>query len=94
MPMVEDLRAFLNDSEFATEALWSEATDPVTVIFDNAFIENLEITGSLPNALGIESDFPGVEQGQTLTINSVTYNIVTPEPDGTGFVRLIMEKAA
>jgi hypothetical protein len=92
MAFAEDFDIFFNTAEFAVQATWSESADPVNVIFDKAFIEAQGIVGNNPIALGKESDFPGVEEGQELTINSVLYEITTPEPDGTGLVILQLEQ--
>lgn len=92
MAFTEDLTEFFDSDDFAVEAEWSEAPgEPVNVIFDKAFIENLGIAGNSPVALGRESDFPGVEEGQTLTISGTVYKIITSQPDGTGVTTLIME---
>jgi hypothetical protein len=94
MAFTEDLTQFFDLDDFAVEAEWSEAPgEPVNVIFDKAFIENLGIAGNSPVALGKESDFPDVAEGQTLTISGTVYTIITSQPDGTGVTTLIMEKA-
>jgi hypothetical protein len=93
MAFTEDLTPYFNTDEFGVEALWSESAEPVVVIFDKAFIENLGIAGNSPVALAKESDFPDVAEGQTLTISGTVYTIITSQPDGTGVTTLIMEKA-
>jgi hypothetical protein len=93
MAFTEDLTAYFNTADFGVEALWSESAEPVVVIFDKAFIENLGIAGNSPVALAKESDFPDVAEGQTLTISGTVYTIITSQPDGTGVTTLIMEKA-
>jgi hypothetical protein len=93
MAMVEDLSVFFNTDEFAEEAIWSESSDPVLVIFDKTYLESLGMSGSDPIALGIETDFPGIEEGQSLTIRGTEYRITTPQPDGTGLVSIQLEVA-
>lgn len=91
MTFAENLSVFFNTAEFAVEAVWSESATPVNVIFDKTYLEAFGISGNDPVAIAKESDFPNVLEGQTLVINSITYSIVTPEPDGTGVLILQLE---
>lgn len=89
----EDLTLFFNTAEHATEATWSGAAVPITVIFDNGYAEALGISSSDPKALAIAAHMPTVSRGQTLLINSVNYRIEDVQPDGTGLVTLQLKKA-
>lgn len=87
MPFTEDLTAFLDDADFATEAVFSGTAATVNVIFDDDYTGPLDVESSGPSALGRAADFVGVVHGQTLTINAVAYVIVKVEPV-KGMVRL------
>lgn len=89
----EDLTLFFNTAEHATEATWSGSPDPITVIFDNGFAEQLGISTTNPTATAIAAQMPNVARGQTLTINSVNYRIDDLQPDGTGLLILQLKKA-
>ncbi len=39
-----------------------------------------------------ENDVPGVTEGKLILIKGVTYKIHSPEPDGTGFITLNLQK--
>jgi hypothetical protein len=90
MAFEEDLQAFFDEDEFAKSALWNGSTT-VNVIFDNAYLEQLNMASRQPIARAIESQFTGVQEGDTLVISGVTYRIENFEADGTG--ELLMQLA-
>lgn len=89
----EDLTLFFNTAEHATEAIWSGSPNPITVIFENGFSEQLGISTTNPTATAIAAQMPNVGRGKTLTINSVNYRIDDLQPDGTGLLILQLKKA-
>ncbi len=53
----------------------------------------MEVEGTQPVVTGRSSDMTNVEIGDTIQINSVTYNIINVQPDGVnGFTTLILEQ--
>lgn len=91
MAFVEDLRPFYAVNEFAEAALW-KGTITVNVIFDNAHVEQFDISSKQPIVRAIESDFVGVLQGDALRVKGVNYTIYEIEPDGTGEIVLFLKK--
>tara|TARA_R100001443_G_scaffold84007_1_gene90743 strand:+ start:41 stop:349 length:309 start_codon:yes stop_codon:yes gene_type:complete len=51
-----------------------------------------EVEGTQPVATGRSSDMTNVEIGDTIQISSITYNIVSVQPDGTGVTALVLEQ--
>lgn len=94
MPFTEDFDAFLNTDEHATAAVFSRSGATVNVIFDADYQDPLGVESSGPMAEGKASDFSGVIQGDTLTINSIAYRICNIQPDGTGWLTLKLRKPA
>jgi hypothetical protein len=73
MPFTEDLDVFLDDADFAVEALYN-STATVRVILDAAYMEIGGLAGTNPVAVGKATDFPAASAvGKTLVIDSVSY---------------------
>jgi hypothetical protein len=89
----EDPDVFLDSDDFAVDATYDGAT-AVKVIFDNAYLGQVDIAGTNPVATGKASDFPaGTCIGKTLVINAVNYIIRRREPVDDGlFVQLQLEQ--
>ena len=89
----EDPDDFLNTDDFALDATYDGAT-AVRVIFDNAYLEGVDIAGTNPVATGKASDFPaGTCIGKTLLVGAVNYIIRRREPVDDGlFVQLQLEQ--
>jgi hypothetical protein len=93
----EDLDGF-----FDTDAHGSQATitidavaTTIDVIFNKEYFsipgESVDVESSQPVFYCQSHDVTNVEQGDTIEIDSVTYNIVNVQPDGTGVTVLIGE---
>lgn len=95
MPFTEDFSVFLSDDDFAYEATYTPASTGipvmVNVIFDGAFKDPLSHENIEPQVHGQESDFSTVADDDDIVINSISYKIRTPEPDGTGWITLVLE---
>jgi len=65
-----------------------------TAIFENAYVEIGDIAGTFPTALVLDTDISAysIVRGTALTIASVSYKVRIPQPDGTGFTLLVLEK--
>ena len=90
----EDLDAFLDEGEHAVAAVYDAAgaNTAVSVIFDQAYLEQLEVAGTNPAATGKASVFPAAAVGKTLTIAGTIYTIINREPiDDGAFVRLQLQ---
>lgn len=51
----------------------------------------MEVEGFQPVATGRTSDMANVDISDTIAIDSVTYNIRSVQPDGTGVTALVLE---
>ena len=69
-------------ARFNTELQTSNTKTPC-VVFD--------IDGTQPIVTCRSSDVTNVDTADTITIDSVTYNIVNVQPDGTGITTLILQ---
>lgn len=90
----EDLDAFLDEDEHAVAAVYDAAgaNTAVSVLFDQAYLEQLDVAGTNPVAVGKASVFPAAAVGKTLTISGTAYTIRNREPiDDGAFVRLQLE---
>lgn len=98
--LADDIASMLNVNEFATSCTLTPATGPaVTIkgIFDNGAaiqsVGGIELVSTGPQLTCASADVPANWRGATLTINATVYNIVKPEPDGTGLTVLQLHKA-
>lgn len=91
----EDKTAFLNQAEHAVAAIFDAAgaNTSVSVLFDEAYVEQLDIAGQSPVARGDADDFPdGATVDKTLTIGGVVYTIKNRRPvDDGAFVDLDLQ---
>lgn len=92
--LTEDLSAFFNTSEFATTANVA-GVGGVSVIFDNGYQGALNgfIESSAPSITGPSASLASAVQGTSVTINAVAYKVMEVHPDGTGIIKLMLEKA-
>jgi hypothetical protein len=93
MPFVEDFTLFFQSSEFATDAMLGG--EPVRGIFDNGY-QAFEVAAGVyatgPVFLIASSDVPENVDGLSLVMGSDVWNVVEPEPDGTGTTLLRLRK--
>jgi hypothetical protein len=100
MAFTEDFHSFLDQDEFAEEALYVPAgggvATPVVVIFDKEYGATLDglAGGSGPALHCAVADAPGATNGAMFTVRGVTYEVVEPMPDGTGWQTLRLRRAA
>lgn len=87
MPFIEDFTDFFSD--FDDEAIWKGILVKGTL--DREYIETSMISGFQPIFTCVAEDVPGAAYGDAITVNSVSYKIREPQPDGTGIMRLILE---
>ena len=96
MSFNEELREFLDTEQgFAISALYN-AAQAVDGIFSSDYTpipgELADVESSSPR-FGCKADsLPSVKQGDTLQIDGVIYDIVTVQPDGTGWLHLVLMK--
>lgn len=93
MDLTADLTIFFAD--FGVAATYTPAggaAASITVLFDNAFVaaEGVESLG--PAATCKASDVANARHGDTLVIDSTTYNIIGIHPDGAGLTLLLLSK--
>lgn len=96
MPFYEDdLDVFFDEDEFAVSM--TVGTNKYTVIFDEESEIYSSMAGDVVTAAPVirmkTSDAAGVKKGDTVTINSVNYKVITPgKPDGTGITIFGLQK--
>jgi hypothetical protein len=76
------------------EATIGASPDPVSVIFDDAYVSAggmFESTG--PQCHGKTSDLAAAVQGAAITINGQAYTVTGNQPDGTGMTVLQLREA-
>ena len=83
-------------ADFGVAATYNGAT-AITVIFDDEYLEDSPGQGpgadsSHPAALARASDVSNAVHGTPLVIGGTTYHVISIQPDGTGWTRLILEK--
>jgi hypothetical protein len=92
--LTNDLDIFLDDDEFAVDVILNSVT--IQGIFDNEFITALEddigIETTSPQAQFKTTDVSSVVHGDIMTIDSVDYNIIGIQPDGTGMTLIVLSK--
>lgn len=68
----------------------------VTGVFSNQFIESLEVEGTAPTLLLLVSDVPSVAHGQAVVIASASFTgqVAGVQPDGRGWVLLVLQRTA
>lgn len=94
MAFVEDFTPFLDQDGFAEAAQYlAGGVGPgaeVAVIFDLEYQTELEgLAGATgPAAHCSVVDAPSAARGDRLVIRGVTYEVVEPQPDGTGWQTL------
>lgn len=99
MAFVEDFTPFLSENEFAEEVLYSSSGAGTTValraIFDLEYQTDLEglVGGAGPALHCTVSDAPGARRGDAVTVRGVSYEVVEPMPDGTGWQTLRLRRA-
>ena len=85
MAFTEDLAPYFDTANGFAVAATFDGASPVSIIFDNAFLEGAGISGSDPVALGKASDFPeGSTIGKTLQIGATTWTIRDRQPRDDG----------
>ncbi len=92
--LTNDLDIFLNADEFAVDVTYLAAT--IQGIFDAPFSSavagEMGIESSLPQVTVKTSDVASAVHGQTMTINSVVYQIIGIQPDGTGMTTILLSE--
>lgn len=92
MAFQEDLSVFFDPDDFADEAFYDGASEPINGIFDADYLAPEDIEGSAPWFWCAVVDVPSVAHGKQLVINGITYKVRGVQPDGTGVVRLKLEQ--
>lgn len=73
------------------------SSSTINVIFNKDYFAidpgtGIDIESTSPIVTGASSDMTNVDNGDTISISSVTYNIVSVEPDSQGVTQLVLEK--
>lgn len=91
--IADDIQNIINEDEFASSAVIGAGPSTISGIFDNLYIEVNGVEGLAPtlNVSSADLATAALTRGVKLTIDSVEYKFVRPEPDGTGMTLLILE---
>lgn len=94
--LTEDLDAFFDADEHATECVIIDTQDIITGIFDRPYGDALDIQGFTPSLTCKSSDVAdkGLRRGTRIEVGTTVYRVVTFEPDGTGVTRVQLETDA
>lgn len=94
MVFYEDDVAAITRGDFSVEATWNGK--PIRLIFDNEYIAQEILQDNLgsrsPQAHVATSDVEGIADDDPMIINSVTYTVRVPQPDGTGYTLVVLSK--
>jgi len=91
--LLTDLDSFLDEDDFATEATWNGET--LTGLFDNGYEAagpGGEVSSGLPSITFKDSDISGMLHGDVITIETIDYNVLRIEPDGTGLSTIYLSQ--
>jgi hypothetical protein len=92
--LTNDLEIFLNSDEFAVDVTYLGNT--IQGIFDDEFSSAVQgemgVESTVPQVLLRTSDVPNVAHGETMTINSVVYQVIGIQPDGTGMTLILLSE--
>lgn len=92
--ILTDLDTFLDTDEFGVEVAYGSGI--IKGIFDNVFIADqqgeVDVETLQPQVTVKTSDVSGIAQGDTMTIDSVDYNVIGIQPDGTGLTNILLSK--
>lgn len=83
------------DNRFGAEDATVNGTT-VTGIFDEQYVDvlvgTIPVVGVKPTFQAASSDLVGVAAGDHVVVRATNYEVVTPQPDGSGSTMLILEK--
>lgn len=74
-------------------SLFETSVGQILAIFDNEFVDGVEVEGRQPVLTCRTSDVERlrVQKGATVAVEAANYRVRRHEPDGTGLSRLILE---
>ena len=92
--LTNDLDIFLDVNEFAVDVIFKSNT--IQGIFDNEFLAVVEdeigVETTVPQCQFNTSDVSSAAHGDVMTINSIDYNIIGIQPDGTGMTLILLSE--
>jgi hypothetical protein len=88
--LTDDLSTMMSVEEFASEVFIAGL--PVNAIFDAEYVAPLEMASVGPVLTCNALDVVGVLSGWSVVVDTVAYTVRDVQPDGTGIVRLILER--
>lgn len=100
MAFTEDFSEFTDSSEFGVTAAFSRLAGStlaeeldVDGIFQGGYLEGAGQEGAQPVFGCAAADVPGVKHDDELAIAGTDYVVKGVQPDGTGWMRLVLELA-
>lgn len=92
--LTDDLNIFIDEDEFAVDVILNSVT--IQGIFDNEFLVAVEgevgVETTSPQAQFKTTDVSSAVHGDIMTIDSVDYNIIGIQPDGTGMTLILLSQ--
>jgi hypothetical protein len=64
----------------------------VTAIYDEDYVESLDIAGTRPLLYCRTSDVESAGHGDSVEVDGIDYTVAKVQPDGTGLTVLILEE--
>ncbi|QDP48581.1 MAG: putative head-tail joining protein [Prokaryotic dsDNA virus sp.] len=94
-----DLAGYFDTSAHGTSATITinGSSSSINVILNKEYFAidpgmGIDVDGTQPVVTGRSSDMSGVDNADTILIDSITYNIVDVQPDGVGCTALVLEE--
>ncbi len=91
MPLTEDFSEFFDVDDFADSATFNSET--VYGIFKRDYFLVGDVESRQPMFVCAEADVSGIDNEDTITIDGTIYNVIEPQPDGTGLITLVLNEA-
>jgi hypothetical protein len=93
-----DLAGFFDTDAHGTQATITinGSSSTINVIFNKEYFAidpglGVDVESTQPVVTGQSSDMTNVDNEDSITIDSVSYNIVSVQPDGSGVTSLVLE---
>ena len=90
-PFTEDFSEFTDTDELAHAATIS-GHGTVNGILSREYVDDGQIAGNRPIFGCAESDVSGITRSTAVTVGGSNYTVIDIQPDGTGWVRLVLNE--
>ena len=87
-----DTGAFFSEADGFTVAAALNGGAELQVLFDNGYLDALDVASAAPSATCRTADVVAAVQGDTLTVDGTDYTVRSVEPDGAGVTVLRLHR--